>query len=216
MLNGLIGKKLGMTGYFDEKGNRLPVTAVEISPVVVVQKKTTNKDGYDAVQVGYNEIVSKGKIANVSKPKKGHFGTIAPHKGLKEFKPEDIEAISTGQSIDISIFEKGEYVDVIGVSKGRGFAGVIKRHGFGGGPASHGHRFHRSTGSIGNCATPARVFKNKKMPGQMGNKQVTIRGLQIVEVLADKNIILIKGAIPGCTGRAVQVMRTKKHIKKAS
>ena len=213
MLNGLIGKKLGMTGFYDEKGNRVPVTAIELPPVVVVQKKCVATDGYDAAQVAYDKITSKGKLAKFSKPKKGHFKDIAPARILKEFRTDQIDSIERGQEITIDIFQKGQYVDVVGTSKGRGFSGVIKRHNFAGGPASHGHRFHRSTGSIGNCATPGRVFKNKKMPGQYGNAQVTVRGLYIVDILRDDNILLIKGAVPGPTGRTVSVLKTKKHIK---
>lgn len=209
MLNGIIGKKVGMTQVFTEDGTRIPVTVVECGPVTVIQKKTMEKDGYEAVQVGYDEI-KEGKLKNVSKAAKGHFGENQPTKHLREFKAVDMSTIEVGQKIDGTIFEKGEIVDVTGTSKGRGFAGVVKRWGFAGGCDSHGHRFHREPGSIGMSATPARVFKNKKMPGQYGNKKSTTQGLEIVEIDTELNVLLIKGSVPGPNGRVVEVRRTSK------
>ena len=209
MLNGLLGKKIGMTQYFNEDGERIPVTVVQTGPVTVVQKKTTDKDGYEAVQVGYEEV-AKSKEKNVVKPLKGHFGEQQPTKMLKEFKAEKIEEVEVGQTFDVSLFEIGEKVDVSGTSKGRGFSGVMKRHNFAGGPASHGHRFNRGTGSIGQSASPAKIFKNKKMAGQYGNVKVTVQGLEIVDVNKELNVLLIKGAIPGPNGRYVEVRKTAK------
>ncbi|MGK0290085.1 MAG: large subunit ribosomal protein L3 [bacterium] len=209
MLEGLLGKKVGMTQVFTEAGLRLPVTVIELGPVTVIQKKTDAKDGYNAVQVGY-QTISEGKRHKVSKALQGHFGEAAPTKILREFKTDSIDAIEVGQTIDLSMFEKGQKVDVVGTSKGRGFAGVMKRHNFKGGPGAHGHRFHRGTGSIGGSATPARVFKNKKMPGHYGNTQVTVQGLEIVDIRPELNAILVKGGIPGPSGRLVEVKFSKK------
>ena len=209
MLNGIIGKKVGMTQHFTEDGTRVPVTVVQCGPVTVIQKKTMEKDGYEAVQVGYDEI-KEGKLKNVTKAAKGHFGDNQPTKHLREFKAVDMSAIEVGQKIDGLIFKAGDIVDVSGTSKGRGFAGVVKRWGFKGGCASHGHRFHRTTGSIGQSATPARVFKNKKMPGQYGNSKATSQGLEVIAVDTELNVMLIKGSIPGANGRVVEVNKTSK------
>jgi large subunit ribosomal protein L3 len=210
MLSGLIGKKVGMTQVFTESGDRVPVTVIELGPVTVIQKKTVETDGYNAVQVGY-EPVPEGKLRNVNSPKKGHFGDQAPTKHLKEFKTDKIEEIELGQTFDVSLFEKGQFVDVTGTSKGKGFSGVMKRHNFGGGPGSHGHRFNRGTGSIGQSATPARIFKNKKMPGQYGNAKVTVQGLEVVDIKPELNVMLVKGGIPGPNGRIVTVQPSVKN-----
>ncbi len=212
MVTGLFGKKVGMTQYFTEDGDRIPVTVVQTGPVTVIQKKTLEKDGYQAVQVGFEEIADS-KLKNVTKPLKGHFKDQKPTRYLRELKVDDLSSIEIGQSIDIGIFEKGELVDVAGTSKGRGFSGVLKRHNFSGGPASHGHRFNRGTGSIGQSASPAKVFKNKKMPGQYGNERVTVQRLEIAEINKDLNVLLIKGAIPGPNGRFVEVRKTVKPQK---
>ncbi len=209
MLNGLLGKKVGMTQFFTEDGERIPVTVVQTGPVTVIQKKTVEKDGYQAVQVGFEEI-AKSKERNVIKPIKGHFKEQKPTRLLREFRTENIDEIEIGQTFDVSLFEKGEIVDVSGTSKGHGFSGVMKRHNFAGGPGAHGHRFNRGTGSIGQSASPAKIFKNKKMPGQYGNTRVTTQGLEIVDVNKDLNVLLIKGAIPGPNGRYVEVKRTAK------
>ncbi|NQU66146.1 MAG: 50S ribosomal protein L3 [SAR324 cluster bacterium] len=212
MLNGLFGKKVGMTQFFSEDGDRVPVTVVLTNPVKVIQKKTVEKDGYEAVQIGIEEL-TESKVRNVTKPLKGHFKDQKPVHYLREVAASNYEEIEVGQAIDISIFEKGDLVDVTGTSKGRGFSGVMRRHNFAGGPASHGHRFNRGTGSIGQSATPAKIFKNKKMPGQYGNTKVTVQRLEIVDVKKDLNVILIKGAIPGPNGQLVEVKKTGKPRK---
>lgn len=209
MLQGLIGKKVGMTQIFTDQGERIPVSVVQMDKITVIQKKTVEKEGYNAIQVGFLPI-PEGKLKRVSKAKKGHFKGLAPTKGLKELKTDDIDQIEVGATFDFTIFEKGQLVDVVGTSKGKGFTGVMKRHNFSGGPSGHGHRFHRSTGSIGASASPSRVFKNKKMPGQHGNKQVTVQGLEIIEILPEKNAMLVKGGIPGPNGSIVTIKRSTK------
>jgi len=209
MLNGLLGKKVGMTQYFTEDGERVPVTVVQAGPVKVIQKKTMSVDGYEAVQVGFEEL-SESKANKRSKAYNGHFKEEKTTRHLAEFPVEDIDAVEIGQAFDVSLFTVGDVIDVTGTSKGRGFAGVMKRHNFAGGPASHGHRFNRGTGSIGQSASPSRVFKNKKMGGQYGNKQVTVQGLEIVNIDTELNILLIKGSIPGPNGRLVTVKKTVK------
>lgn len=212
MLNGLFGKKVGMTQFFTEDGDRVPVTVVQSDPMTVVQKKTMEKDGYAAVQVGVEEL-SEAKKRNVTKALQGHYKEQKPTRYLRETEAVDHDAIEVGQAIDVSIFEKGDLVDVTGTSKGRGFSGVMKRHNFAGGPAAHGHRFNRGTGAIGQSASPAKIFKNKKMPGQYGNARVTIQRLEVVDVNTDLNVLLIKGAIPGPNGQLVEVKRTAKPKK---
>mgnify|MGYP003969277599 FL=1 len=209
MLNGLLGKKLGMTQHFTEEGECIPVTVIQTGPVTVIQKKTIEKDGYEAVQVGF-EPVKENKVKNFAKPLKKHFKDQTLTRYLKEFSTDKIAEIEVGQVFDVSLFEKGERIDVTGTSKGRGFTGVFKRHNFHGGCASHGHRLHRGTGSIGQSATPAKVFKGKKMHGQHGNQTKTTQGLQVVDINKDLNIILVKGGIPGANGRLVEVKKTSK------
>ena len=207
MINGILGKKVGMTQIFDEKGQRIPVTVLEAGPVKVIQKKTKEKEGYCAIQVGFEEIKGN-KLKRVTKPVLGHVKGMEPYKHLREFAYDAEDAVEVGKVLDCSLFGKGELVDVAGTSKGRGFAGVVKRHNFAGGPASHGHRFHRTTGSIGMSADPARVFKNTKMPGRMGNCRVTVKGLSIVDVRPELNAILVKGSVPGPNGRLVEIRRS--------
>ena len=209
MLNGLLGKKLGMTQFFTEGGECVPVTVIQTGPVTVIQKKTKKTDGYDAVQVGFEEV-KKSQLRNVTKPLVGHFGKQAPLRYLREFAADNIDSVEVGQQVTVNIFQKGERIDVAGTSKGRGFTGVVKRHNFRGGCDSHGHRFHRGTGSIGQSATPAKVFKNKKMAGQHGNSRVTVQGLEIVDIDSNLNVILVKGGIPGPNGRLVEVRKTTK------
>ena len=204
MLQGLLGKKIGMTQIFSETGERIPVTVVEVGPVTVVQIKTMEKDGYESVQVGY-EPISKEKLIN--KPMQGHFKEVAPTRHLKEFKAEDIAKVEVGQTFDLTIFAEGEKVNVSGIAKGKGFQGVMKRFNFKGGPASHGSRFHRSPGSIGNRTFPGRVFPGKKMAGHMGAERVTVRNLSIARVIPEKNLLLIKGAIPSHNGGLVEVRK---------
>jgi len=205
MLQGMVGRKIGMTQVFTEAGERIPVTVVQAGPVTVVQVKTSEKDGYEAVQVGYEPIT---KEKHIKKPMRGHFKEVPPTKVLKEFAVDDIAAVQPGQTFDLSIFAEGDKVHVTGISKGKGFQGVIKRHGFRGGPAAHGSRFHRQPGSIGNRTFPGRVFKGKRMPGHMGAKQVTVRNLEITKVVPERNLLLIKGAIPSHNGALVTIRKT--------
>lgn len=199
MVNGLIGKKLGMTQVYDENGKVLPVTVVEAGPCIVTQIKNPEKDKYTAVQLG---LVEKKAPRKLTKPQLGHLSknNIAPMRHLREFKLTDGEEVNVGDQVLVSIFKANEKVDVVGKSKGKGFQGVVRRHGFGGGRMTHGSHFHRAPGSIGQCATPSRVFPGKKMPGQMGSRRVTVKNLEIVQVIEDQNLVLVKGAIPGAVG----------------
>ncbi len=213
-MNGLIGKKLGMTQIFDEKGRVIPVTVLEVGPCFVVQRKRSEKEGYDAVQVGFG----RKKIKNVTKPLRGHIGKAGAEEGfevLRELEVGADEAVEEGQSLTLEMFEVGEYVDVTGKSKGKGFTGVMKRHGFHGTPASHGtHEYFRHGGSIGSSAYPAKVFKGMKMPGHKGNEKVTIQNLVVVDIKKERNLMLVKGAVPGPTGGIVVVKRAVKKSKK--
>ncbi len=209
MLNGLLGKKVGMTQVFDANGARIPVTVIQAGPVTVIQKKTKDIDGYEAVQIGFEEL-KESKKRKQPKAYLAHFKENSPTRHLVEFQADDLSAIEVGQRFDVSIFEKGQRVDVAGTSKGRGFAGVMKRYNFGGGRASHGHMMDRRPGSIGQHTWPARVFKNKRMAGHYGNERVTVQNLEIVEVNQDLGVILVKGAIPGPKGRLVEVKRSIK------
>ena len=213
-MNGLIGKKLGMTQIFDEKGRVIPVTVLEVGPCFVVQCKRSEKEGYDAVQVGFG----RKKIKNVTKPLRGHLGKANFEEGfevLQELKVDPDENIEIGQSLTLEMFEVGEYVDVTGKSKGKGFTGVMKRHGFHGTPASHGtHEYFRHGGSIGSSAYPAKVFKGMKMPGHKGNERVTIQNLVVVDIKKERNLMLVKGAVPGPTGGIVVVKRAVKKSRK--
>lgn len=195
MKKGILGRKLGMTQVFDENGKLVPVTVVEAGPCVVVQKKTAEKEGYNAIQVGFSEL--RETLAN--KPVKGHFAKAGvPVKRLvKELRLEDISGYEIGAEIKADIFEAGEKVDVSGVSKGKGFAGVIKRWNFHRGPMTHGSKFHRAVGSMGASSDPSRTFKNKRMPGHMGAANTTVLNLTVARVIPEKNVILIKGAVPG-------------------
>jgi len=197
MIQGMIGKKLGMTQVFTESGQVIPVSVVQAGPCRVVQLRTPEKNGYSAIQLSYQEV-KEGKI---SKPGAGHFRKAGtpPSRYLREF-PGDLQDVQVGQVITADIFRKGEKVDVAGVSKGKGFAGVMKRHHFSGGPATHGSMFHRTPGSIGSSSYPSRVWKNQRMAGQMGNERVTVKNLEVVEVKVDQNLLLIRGAVPGSAG----------------
>ncbi|MDD5712185.1 MAG: 50S ribosomal protein L3 [Smithellaceae bacterium] len=194
MGKGIIGRKLGMTQVFSEEGDSVPVTVIEVEPSVVVQKKTTETDGYEAIQLGYGRI----KQQRVTKPLQGHFKKA--DKGLFRYLREirtDTADYELGQELTADIFSIGDIVDVIGTSRGKGFAGVIKRHGFGGGRATHGSMFHRAPGSIGASAYPSRVFKGTRLPGHMGDARSTVQNLMVVGVRSDLNLILVKGAVPG-------------------
>ena len=197
----LVGKKLGMTQLFDANGNVVPVTVIEAGPCVVAQKKTVENDGYEAVQIGYGDL----KAAKVNKPQKGHFakGDVAPKKVLREFRIDDISALNVGDIIKADVFAEGDSVDVRGTSKGKGYAGVIKRWNFSRLKESHGTGpVHRHGGSLG-VIDPARVFKGKKMAGHLGNERVTVQNLSVVKVDAEKNLIAVKGAVPGPKGGIV-------------
>lgn len=204
MLQGMLGKKIGMTQIFNEAGERIPVTVVEVGPVTVVQVKTMAKDGYESVQVGYEAQTKEKKI---NKPTRGHFKNVPPTRHLKEFKVEDISQVEVGQSFDLTIFSEGEQVSVSGISKGKGFQGVMKRHGFSGGPGSHGSRFHRRPGAIGNHTFPGRVFPGKRMAGQMGAKRVTTRNVEIQKVIPERNLLLLKGPVPSHNGALVELRK---------
>lgn len=203
MIGTILGRKLGMTQVFGEDDNVVPVTVIEAGPCTVAQVKTTATDGYEAVQLGFGDI----KESKVNKPMAGHFAKagVAPTRWLREVRVEDASEHSVGETVTVEGFADVEKVDVTGVSKGKGFAGVIKRHGFGGGPGGHGHHFHRAPGSVGMCAYPARVFKGMRLPGHMGCDRVTVRNLQVVRVDQEHNLILVKGAVPGGKGALVQV-----------
>lgn len=204
MRAGLIGRKLGMTQLFTDTGERIPVTVLEMGPCPVLGAKIKDRDGYDAVQLGFEEM----KPSRVKKPQKGFFAKVEtpPQRVIKEFRVNDPGQYETGQALTVEQYAIDAFVDVTGNAVGKGFAGGMKRWGFKGGRASHGaHKIHRSPGSIGQCQTPGRVFKNKKMAGQMGNHTVTVQNLKIAAVVPDKNLLVVKGTVPGSTGSLVVV-----------
>jgi large subunit ribosomal protein L3 len=207
---GLIGKKLGMTQIFWEDGAAIPVTVIEAGPCVVLQKKTKKTDGYDAIQLGFG----RRKDKKATKPLKGHFRKA--DKGyfqfIREIRTDTPDDYEVGQELKADIFGVGDRVDVIGTTKGKGFAGVIKRHGFHGGRATHGSMFHRAPGSIGASAYPSRVFKGTKLPGHMGNQRKTVQNLTVVGVRADRNLILIRGAVPGARNGMVLIKNAVKSM----
>ena len=202
MKKALLGKKLGMTQIFDQNGKVIPVTVIEAGPCTVVQVKTKDADGYEAVQLGFGEV----KANKVTKPKAGHFkkANVEPKKHLREFRLEEI-SYNVGDELKADVFTAGESVDITGTTKGKGFQGVIKRHGQSRGPMGHGSMYHRRPGSMGPTSTPGRVFKGKKLPGHMGMQQVTIQNLEIVSVDLDKNVILVKGSVPGNKGAILKI-----------
>jgi large subunit ribosomal protein L3 len=201
MAKGIIGTKLGMMQVFIGGEDLIPVTVVQAGPCTIVQKKTRDTDGYDAIQLGFGDV----KPHRVTRPLLGHFkkAEAAPTRYLREIRVENADDYEVGQVIGADIFKPGDRVDVTGISKGKGFQGVMKRHGFGGGRGSHGSMFHRSPGAISAHEQPGRVFKGKKLPGQMGNQRVTIQNLQVVDVDPEKNIILLRGAVPGAKNGAL-------------
>ena len=211
MKKGIIGRKIGMTQIFDEKGNVIPVTVIEAGPCVVAQVKTVETDGYNAIQLGFGEVKDK----HINKPEAGHFAKakLANKKHLREFRLDDISNYKVGDEIKLDIFEVGERIDVQGTSKGKGFQGVIKRHGQHRGPMGHGSMYHRRPGSMGATSTPGRVFKGKKLPGHMGRVTVTIQNLDVVRVDTDKNVLLVKGSVPGPKGAILKVKSTVKASK---
>jgi len=201
---GLLGTKLGMTQVWDEQNRFTPVTVIQAGPCVVTQVRTLQTDGYLAVQMGYGAI----KPTKVTKPEAGHFtkADVTPRRHLMEMRTTDATSYELGQQITADIFEAAEFVDIIGITKGKGTAGVVKRHGFAGLRASHGvHRKHRAPGSIGGCSTPGKVFKGMRMAGRMGNQRQTVQNLKIHSVDAEKNLIVVKGAVPGNNGSLVVI-----------
>ncbi len=207
MSRGLLGKKLGMTGFFTSEGRYVPVTVIEAGPCVVTQIKTRTTDGYDALQLGFGDK----RNDRVNKPLQGHFKKSGDQcfRYMREFVVDNPEEYNIGQEITVDMFKVGDRVDVVGTTKGRGFAGVIKRHGFSRGPMTHGSRNVRRPGSIGCSAWPAKVIKGKKMPGQYGNDRKTVRNLEIVDIRPDDNVILVKGAVPGAESGLMAVKKPK-------
>ena len=209
MQKGIIGKKIGMTQIFDEAGKVVPVTVVEAGPCVVVQKKTIENDGYAALQLGYGDV----KVQRMNKPLKGHFdkADVACKKTLKEFRLDDCDALNVGDIVKADTVAVGDAIDVVGVSKGKGFAGAIKRHNQHRLKETHGTGpVHRQAGSMGACSSPSRIYKGKGMPGHMGAEQVTVQNLEIVKIDAENNLIAIKGAVPGPKGGIVYIVDSVK------
>lgn len=211
MIEGLLGRKIGMTQVFNQRGEAIPVTVVEVGPCVVTQVKTKESDGYEAVQIGYGNVKAK----SLNKPEQGHqrkSGRLTRY--IREFEADDVASYQVGQELKADLFSAGQAVDVTGTSKGRGFAGVMKRHGFRGGPRTHGQSDRsRAPGSIGAGTTPGHVYKGTRMAGRMGNKRVTVQNLQVVEVIADRNLVLIRGSVPGAKNGLVMVRRAVKEGK---
>lgn len=207
-MKNMLGKKVGMTQIFKEDGTLVPVTVIEAGPLFVVQKKTVEKDGYNAIQVGFGDVKEK----RMTKPAKGHFdkANVAYRKFLREFTVENPDEFEIGQEIKADVFSEGDMVDVTGTSKGKGTAGVIKRHGFGRGRETHGSKFHRMPGGMSAGTYPGRVFKGHRMMGRMGNERVTVQNLEVVRVDAEKNLILVKGAVPGPRKGLVSIKATVK------
>ncbi|ONI46778.1 50S ribosomal protein L3 [Candidatus Epulonipiscioides saccharophilum] len=211
MKKAIMAKKIGMTQIFDENANLIPVTVLEAGPCTVVQKKTKENDGYEAVQVGF---VDKKERATI-KPEKGHFDKagVKPKRYLKEFRLDDCSGLEVGVEIKAEVFAKGEKVDVSGVTKGKGYTSSIKKYGYSRGPMAHGSKYHRHAGSMGAATNPGRVMKGKGLPSRMGGDNVTIQNLEIARVDSDKNLILIKGCVPGPKGTVVTLKNSVKHSK---
>ena len=209
-MKAIIGKKVGMTQIFDEKGYVIPVTVIEAGPCLVAQVKSEETDGYNAVQLGFGEVKDK----HINKPEKGHFekSKLSAKKHLREFRADSID-VKVGDEVKADVFEAGDKIDVQGTSKGKGFQGVIKRHGQHRGPMGHGSMYHRRPGSMGSTSTPGRVFKGKKLPGHMGRVTVTIQNLDVVRVDMDKNVILVKGSVPGAKGAILKIKSAVKASK---
>ncbi|EFM26156.1 50S ribosomal protein L3 [Peptoniphilus duerdenii] len=207
----LIGKKVGMTQLFDENGTVTPVTVIQAMPNVVVQKKSVETDGYNAVQVASGDV----KLNRVNKPTKGHFekANVEPKKYLNEFKTDDLDSYEIGKELNVTIFSEGDFVDVVGTSKGKGTQGVVTRHGFGRGRETHGSKFHRMPGGMGAATYPGKVWKNHRMAGKTGNERVTVQNLLVVRVDEERNLIFVKGSIPGPKRGKVTVKETVKQGK---
>lgn len=201
-MKAILGKKIGMTQIFSAEGKAVPVTVIQAGPCAVVQTKTTDNDGYEAVQIGFDEI----KETRTNKPQKGHFAkaNVKPVRHLREFRVANAGEYQLGQEIKADIFSAGDVVDITGITKGKGFAGAIKRHGFQRGPMAHGSKYHRGAGSLG-ALGPNRVFKGRKLPGRMGGLKVTIQNLEVVKVDAERNLLLVKGSIPGSKKNLVTI-----------
>lgn len=209
-MKGILGIKLGMTQIFQEDGKVVPVTIVKAGPCKVVQRKTADNDGYDAIQIG---LLEERPPRKVNKPMQGHFakaGLDTPARRLMEFHVTSDDPVQPGDEVQAAIFAENDYVDVVGTSKGKGFQGVIKRHGFSGGRATHGSMFHRTPGSIGQSAYPSRVFPGIKLPGQTGGKRVTVKNLQVVKVNEEENLIYLRGAVPGARNSYVALCEAKR------
>ncbi len=208
MIEGMIGKKIGMTQLFDDDGRVTPVTVIEVGPCVVVQRKSMDKDGYEAVQLG---LVDAKAAKRANKPIRGHHdkASVPPTRILREFSLEEGDDAKQGDTLLVEMFQDVPKVDVIGTSRGKGFQGVMKRHGFGGGKATHGSMHHRAPGSIGQSASPSKVFKGMKGPGQMGNKRITVKNLKVVRIDGEKNLMLVKGAVPGSPGSKLMIRKSK-------
>ena len=208
MNKAILGTKIGMTQIFDESGKVIPVTVILAGPCTVVQKKTVETDGYEAVKVGFGEVREK----SLNKPDKGQFAKadIAPKKYLRELRLDDCSALNVGDEIKADVFAAGDKIDVTGISKGKGFAGPMKRWGLHRGPMAHGSGYHRGSGSMGACSDPGRVMKGKKLPGHMGVARVTVQNLEVVKVDVENNLILLKGAVPGNKGGLVTIKNSKK------
>ena len=211
MEKAIIGKKVGMTQIFDEKGLVVPVTVIEAGPCVIAQVKTVETDGYNAIQLGYGDV----KENRINRPEKGHFAKakITAKKHLREFRVSEVADAIVGNEVKADVFVAGDKIDVQGTTKGKGFQGVIKRHGQHRGPMGHGSMYHRRPGSMGSTSTPGRVFKGKKLPGHMGVQTVTIQNLDVVKVDTDKNVILVKGSVPGPKGAILKIRKTVKSGK---
>ena len=209
-MKAIIGKKVGMTQIFDEKGYVIPVTVIEAGPCTVAQVKSTENDGYNAVQLGFGEVKEK----HINKPEKGHFAKskLSAKKHLREFRVDTAD-VKVGDEIKADVFAAGDKIDVQGITKGKGFQGVIKRHGQSRGPMGHGSMYHRRPGSMGSTSTPGRVFKGKKLPGHMEVETVTIQNLDVVKVDTDKNVLLVKGSVPGPKGAILKIKATVKSAK---
>lgn len=210
MIEGLIGKKVGMTQTFDEEGNVAPITVIKVGPCTVIQKKTREKDGYSALQLGLVEEKGRKKA---TKPLVGHYekSGVPPMKILKEFQFAEKGEVKEGDQFFVDIFQIGEKVHVVGISKGKGFAGVVKRWGFHGGKATHGSMFHRRPGSTGASAYPSRVMKGKKLPGHMGNKRITVKNLRVIQADKENNLLVVKGAVPGARGGYLLIKKANFH-----
>jgi len=208
MFPGIIGRKIGMTQLFQESGETVAVTAIQAAPSVVTQIKSRDRDGYDAIQVGF--IENKVKQSRLSSPEMGHIRGLENVRYLREFRTDDISSVKRGDKLDVSFLKHGDLVNVIGFSKGRGFAGVVKRHHFAGGPKTHGQTDrHRAPGSIGSTTFPGRVLKGKRMAGHMGNKRVTARNLEVIQADPERNLLLVKGTVPGADGGLLVIEKVR-------